>query len=120
MSAENIINRYAAATEAAEYGLYLNRLATKLRCRLTITYPPRHKFLEMVRQHIPHFTGRAKTIFRLILHRPHQNAFYLRRNPRRDLSRPRIFGEIKDQQRIVLGVRSREQMKHCRAETIKI
>src|SRR5207244_8966818 len=59
-------------------------------------------------------------MFRLVLDGPHQDAFHFTGKPRIDLALTRILCEIENQQRIVLRVRSGQEMKHRRAQTVNV
>ena len=50
----------------------------------------------------------------------HQNAFHLGRECRIDLTRPRILGEVENEQWIILWVSSGDQMKHGCAEAVNV
>ena len=59
-------------------------------------------------------------MFGLVLDGPHQDAFHFTGKPRIDLTRTRILCEIENQQWIILRVRSGQEMKHRRPQTVNV
>src|SRR5256714_10656572 len=74
----------------------------------------------MMTQRVSHLRSRLKTMFGFVFDSAYQNSFNLTGERRIDLSRPRILGEIKNQQRIVLRVSARQQMEKRRPQTINV
>src|SRR4029079_14401465 len=69
---------------------------------------------------VSHLAGSAKTILWSVLYRAHQDLLHLSRQRWSDLAWSRVLGKIKYQERVVLGVRTGQQVKHCRCETINV
>src|SRR6266478_8246613 len=119
MRTENIVGCNAATAKTTEDCLHLRSFAADLR-RSAVGYLSVHQFLQMRSQRVAHLTGGRETIFRFVFNRTHQDLFHLAGDRGRYLAWPRIFLKVKNQKRIVLRIRSGNQVKHRRTQTVNV
>src|SRR6516165_8560303 len=104
MGAENVVSCDPAAAESAKYNRHPQRLAAEFVRRHTVTYLAGSQFIEMRAKRVAHFGAGLKAVLRLVLDCANQQVLHLRRELWIYLARPRVFGEIENQKRVVLRV----------------
>src|SRR4030095_15225576 len=121
MGAEDVVGSDTSSTEPAIHGLHLYGFAARLLLsRKSVTNATGHQLFKMYGQSVPQLAGRTEPIFWLVLDSSHQDLFHLARESGSDLSRSRVLAEIENQQRIVLWIRSRQQVEHRGAQAINV
>src|SRR5215471_16163932 len=120
MGAENVVGCDPAATEPTKDNRDPQRLTTEFLRRYAVTHLPGSQFFEMRAERVAHFGARLKPVLRLVFDSANQQVFHLGRELGIYLARPRVLGEIEDQQRVVLRIRSGEQVKHGCAKAVDV
>src|SRR6185436_9946641 len=100
--AKDVVRSNPAAAKSAEDRGHGHGLAAQLISGNAITDLAGSEVFKMMRQHVAQFSACLKAMLRLVFDRADQDSLDLARKLRINLARTRVFGEIKNQQWIVL------------------